>query len=313
MATARRLIKLGKSSLAITLPKKWVGEQGLREGDLVIVDEQNGSLVISVARQAEPEPSRVAHVSAKPQEEESLERIIIALYQAGYDVIRVSVSGGRTTQALRDALRRTLTRLIGLEVVEEGSDYVLLQMVADAAVMSLDRVLGRMELLVLNSLRELEIYAAEKDLEILRGIVERDEEVDKFYFLLSRQVSLALRNPAYLKQIGVEDRPLLLPMFNYGKTIERVGDVAVAIARVAPRIEVAGSAIEVARRAIEAGVRVFRTGDDEGKRFLAGLYADYFSRIKPDSLLDHLIGNIISLSLDMVESRIEYEVLRERR
>lgn len=312
MVTARRLIKLGKSSIAVTLPRKWVAEQGLREGDLVLIDEQNGSLIISAARQAEPEASKVAYVSAKPQDE-SLERIIIALYQAGYDVIRVTVPGARTTQALREILRRTLTRLIGLEVVEESSDYVLLQMVADAAVMSLDRVLGRMELLVLNSLKELEIYARERDLEILRGIVERDEEVDKFYFLLSRQVSLALKNPAYLKQIGVEDRPLLLPLFNYGKTIERVGDVTVAIARGAPLIDVPGSAIEVARRAIEAGVKVFRTGDDEGKRFLAGLYADYFSRVKLDSLLDHLIGNILSLSLDMVESRIEYEVLKEHR
>lgn len=299
--------------MAITLPKKWVGEQGLRGGDLVLIDEQNGMLVVSVARQAEPEPSKVARVAVQPREEESLERIIIALYQAGYDVIRVSVHGGRTTQALRDALRRALTRLIGLEVVEEGSDYVLLQMVADAAVMSIERVLGRMEVLILNSLKELEAHAARRELEVLRGIVERDEEVDKFYFLLSRQISLALRNPAYLKQIGIDERPLLLPIFNYGKTLERVGDVAVAIARVAHTIDIPGGSVGVARRAVEAGVKVFHTGDEQGKSFLAGLYTDYFSRVRPDSLLDHLIGNVISLSLDMVESRIEYEVLKERR
>lgn len=312
MVTARRLIKLGKSSLAITLPKRWVSEQGLREGDLVLIDEQNGSLILSVSRQEEPSPSKVAKIEVHPQEEESLERIVIALYQAGYNVMRVSIAGGRATQALRTSLRRTLTRLIGLEVVEEGPSYVLLQMVADASVMSLDRVLGRMEVLVLNSLRELEAYTVEKDPEILRDVIERDEEVDKFYFLLSRQVSLALRNPAYLKQLGVDNRLLLLPMFNYGKTIERVGDVAVAIARVAYYTPLTKSALEVARKAVEEGVRVFRTGDDHGKRFLAGLYADYFSRIKPDSLLDHLTGNILSLSLDMVESRIEYEVLSRR-
>jgi len=307
VVSARRLIRLGKSSLAVTLPRRWVESLGLREGDLVLVDEHNDYLMISVADRRREE-GRSAHVRAGRGEEDSLARMIIALYQAGYDVIRISTPEGRVS-ALRDSLRRTLSRLIGLEIMEEGADYIILQMVTDAAAMSAERVLNRMEILVLNSLKDLDLYLRSSDPSILADVVERDEEIDKFYFLLSRQVSLALRNPAYLKQMGVEDRPLLLPIFNYGKTLERVGDVLVSLARVAAHTRVEVDAIETARKAVEAGIRAFHLGDEASKRSIASLYTEYFSGAR-HSLVEHLIGNIVSLSLDMLESRVELEVLR---
>lgn len=307
MATARKLIKLGKSSLAVTLPRRWVESLGLKEGDLVLVDEHDDYLMILVADRRREE-GRSAHVRAGRGEEDSLARMIIALYQAGYDVIRISTPEGRVS-ALRESLRRTLSRLIGLEVVEEGADYIVLQMVTDAAAMSAERVLNRMEILVLNSLKDLDLYARSGDTSILADILERDEEIDKFYFLLSRQVSLALRNPAYLKQMGVEDRPLLLPIFNYGKTLERIGDVLVGLARAAAHARLESEAVETARRAVEAGIRAFHLGDENSKRNIVSLYTEYFSSPRY-SLVEHLIGNIVSLALDMLESRVELEVLQ---
>uniref|UniRef100_A0A7C3WUW9 Phosphate uptake regulator PhoU n=1 Tax=Thermofilum pendens TaxID=2269 RepID=A0A7C3WUW9_THEPE len=306
MASARKLIKLGKSSLAVTLPRKWVGELGLREGDLVLVEEHDDYLIISAADRRREEERR-AHIEAGRGEEDSLARMIIALYQAGYDVIRISTPEGRAS-ALRGTLRRTLSRLIGLEIVEEGADYVVLQMVTDAAAMSAERVLNRMEILVLNSLKDLDLYSRSGDTSILSDIVERDEEIDKFYFLLSRQVSQALKNPAYLRHIGVEDRPLLLPIFNYGKTLERVGDVLVGLARTAAYVRIETEAVEAARKAVEAGIKAFHLGDETSKRKIVSLYTEYFSSERY-SLVEHLIGNIISLSLDMLESRVELEVL----
>lgn len=310
MAHARKLIKLGKSSLAITLPRRWVESLELREGDLVLVDEHDDYLVILVAGRRREE-ERSASVRVGRGEEDSLARMIIALYQAGYDVIRISTSEGRVS-ALRESLRRTLSRLIGLEIVEEGADYIVLQMVTDAASLSAERVLNRMEILVLNSLKDLDLYARSGDASILADVVERDEEIDKFYFLLSRQVSLALRSPAYLKQMGVEDRPLLLPIFNYGKTLERVGDVLVGLARTAAHQRIKVEAIETARRAVEAGIRAFHLGDEASKRSIVSLYTEYFSTTR-DSLIEHLIGNVVSLALDMLESRVELEVLRTGR
>jgi len=72
---------------------------------------------------------------------------------------------------------------------------------------------------------------AQDHMQYLKSIIERDEELDKFYFLLSRQVALSLKSSSYAEKVGIPQRPLLLPYFNYAKTLERLGDVFVSLAK----------------------------------------------------------------------------------
>lgn len=312
MAYARKLIRLGKSSLAVTLPSKWLKRHSLREGDVVYLEEREEGLLVAPGLREQRERLEQARVELAPGEEESAERMIISFYQAGYSEIRIVYSGGRMPAGLLSQVRGSLARLVGLEVFEEGENYVQLQMVADTSTMSLERILSRMEILVKNDVRDLEDYYEEKDSSYLRSVVERDVELDKFYFLLSRQVALSLKSSSYAEKIGVKSRPLLLPYFNYGKTLERVGDVLVSIARALLAGEsIAKSHLHTARRAVENGINVFRTGDKASKSSLVNLYSRYFSTTHRQSLVDYLVGNLLSLSLDMLESRIDLEALEK--
>lgn len=310
VSTPRRLIKLGKASLAVTLPRRWVEERGLKEGDVVFVEEQGDVLLVSPSGRREEIPGDTKVLEAEPGDD-SIERMIIALYQAGYTAIKVVSRSGRVSPVLRETVRRTLKRLVGLEVFEEGSDYILLQMVADASTIEVPKVLSRMEVLVLNSIRDLEEFARTGDTSYLRDIIERDEEVDKFYFLLSRQVALSIMYDWYSSKVGIEDKTLLLPLFNYGKTLERLGDVLVGIARIAHLVDLTENHVNLIRSVFNAGVKAFKTGDEEAGREVLRLYREHFGKFEVSSLLDHLLGNILSLVLDMLESRVEMEVFRE--
>ncbi|QOJ79335.1 phosphate uptake regulator PhoU [Infirmifilum lucidum] len=311
MSLARRIIRLGRASLSITLPRTWVEKNNLKEGDTVFVEDYDNYLLISPVRRHEQFKEEVKVLEATPGDEDSLERMIIALYQAGYTSIKVVSRSGRVTPELRDSVRKTLKRLVGLEVFEEGSDYILLQMVADASLIEIPKVLGRMEVLVLNSIRDLEEFVATGDTSYLRDIIERDEEIDKFYFLLSRQVALSIMYSWYSPKVGVRNKALLLPLFNYGKTLERVGDVIASIARIAHLVNISADYVQLIRSSFENAVRAFKTGEEGAKLEIMKAYRDYFSHFEPSSLLDHLVGNILSLALDMLESRVEMEVFEE--
>ncbi len=311
MSLARKIIRLGRASLAITLPRAWVEKNNLKEGGTVFVEDYDDYLLISPVRRHEQFREEVKVLEATPGDEDSLERMIIALYQAGYTSIKVVSRSGRVTPELRDSVRKTLKRLVGLEVFEEGSDYILLQMVADASSIEIPKVLSRMEVLILNSIRDLEEFVATGDASYLRDIIERDEEIDKFYFLLSRQVALSIMYSWYSPKVGVRNKALLLPLFNYGKTLERVGDVIASIARIAHLVDISADHVQLIRSSFENAVRAFKTGEEEAKLEIMKAYRDYFSRFEPSSLLDHLVGNILSLALDMLESRVEMEVFEE--
>ncbi|MGC9107766.1 MAG: PhoU domain-containing protein [Infirmifilum sp.] len=311
MSTTRKLLKLGKTSLAVTLPREWVEKNGLREGDTLFLEEYDNYLLISPIMRREEFIEETKVLEAAQGDEDTVERMIIALYQAGYSSIKVVSTSGRVPLSLRETIRKTLKRLVGLEVFEEGSDYILLQMLANTASTEVPKVLNRMEVLILNSIKDLEEFVRTGDMSYLKDILERDEEVDKFYFLLSRQVNLSILYSWYLAKVGIPNKTLLLPIFNYGKTLERVGDVIVNIARIAHIVELSEEDIRVIHEAFEAGIKAFKTGDEESKLVITKTYREYFEKFESSSLIDHLLGNIISLILDMLESRVELEVFSE--
>ena len=43
----RKLIKQGLGGYTVYLPKKWIDERGLKQGDSVVIDEAEGALVIA--------------------------------------------------------------------------------------------------------------------------------------------------------------------------------------------------------------------------------------------------------------------------
>lgn len=307
----RNILKIGKSSLAITLPKKWVQKQGLKEGDEVVLEETTkGYLIIRPGVESIAEEGLTGVITIGKGRENSLERIIIAYYQAGYTKIKVKPATGRVDTHLREAVRKSLRRLIGLEIIEEGTDYITLETIVDTSSMKIDKVLSRMEILVLNSAKDLRDYTIYLDKDILRTIIGRDEDIDKFYFLLSRQVNLSLKYVGYSEKVGVEEPSLLLPLFSYGKTIERIGDVLVSIARMTKNSNLARENAEIIFRTIRSAINAFRNGNNRDMLTVTDTYQAFFKTFSMETWENYLTGNILSLCLDIIESKIEIDALR---
>jgi len=88
-SSVRKVLKLGRSTLAVTLPKQWVDALNLREGDYLLVDSIDTSALKLVTRRHEFEAGpRVCAINADLCEAPSmLTRMVIGAYLVGHKMI----------------------------------------------------------------------------------------------------------------------------------------------------------------------------------------------------------------------------------
>lgn len=86
----RKLVKLGRSTLVVSLPKYWVKLAGLNSGDVVsLVSQKDGSLAL-YSKDIRQEDQREIVLYINPGESEGiLTRKIVACYLNGYWTIRL--------------------------------------------------------------------------------------------------------------------------------------------------------------------------------------------------------------------------------
>ena len=112
----RKVQRVGKSSLAVSLPRDWVKQTGLKQGDLVtLAEDSDGALRL--------EPGYTERTTMKCninadlcKENELLSRLITGSYVLGYDTIVVSSKIELSSEHLEE-IRRVVKRLRGLEIV----------------------------------------------------------------------------------------------------------------------------------------------------------------------------------------------------
>jgi phosphate uptake regulator len=182
----------------VTIPKAWAKRVGLGAGSVVSYEErQDGRLLLSPKIDEERAPLEVV-LEASP----FVRREIIERYLLGYDIIRVQ-SKDNLSPEIREEVRRTTKRLVGLEVLEEDSRRIVLQCLVEPSLLNPERILRRLEMLSMPmQLDSVQSFVSSNE-ELSRGVVERDEEVDRWYFLLVRLVRAAIADTYLLEKIKV--------------------------------------------------------------------------------------------------------------
>jgi phosphate uptake regulator len=194
----RKLQRTPDGTYLVTIPKAWAKRVGLDAGSVVSYEErQDGRLLLSPKIDEERAPLEVV-LEASP----FVRREIIERYLLGYDIIRVQ-SKDTLSPDIRDEVRRTTKRLVGLEVLEEDSKKIVLQCLVEPSLLNPERILRRLEMLSMPmQLDSVQAFISSNG-ELAKGVVERDEEVDRWYFLLVRLVRAAISDTYLLEKIKV--------------------------------------------------------------------------------------------------------------
>ena len=231
----RKIQFTGKSSYIVSLPKEWVMDMGLKQGDQVVVTRQGTSTlqIVPAKRHTKPVEIEDATFEIQPDDESAtIVRKLVSLYFLGFSTINVKPKSGRLKPAQRIAVKDAVKRvLMGTEIIADSTDGITIQVLINLFELSVDGAFKRMLLIAKSMQNDALLALEEANIDLAKEVVNSDDEVDRFSFYIIRQLKIAIQNEHMLKDMGFENARSCLGYRVIVKNIERVGDHAVGIAK----------------------------------------------------------------------------------
>ncbi len=185
---------MGGGTVLISLPKGWATKNGIRKGSAVAVEELGErKLVVRPIEDVVKKP-RDTVVDYPREDVISVINDVTGAYLLGYDVIKVQGKNPITRED-RQRLKLTIGRLIGLEIMDEDSKQMTLQFLLERTMLNPERLARRMVSIIDGMLRDAVEGLSIGDRRLLSLVGERDDEVDRLYFLLVRTIRTATGDP----------------------------------------------------------------------------------------------------------------------
>ncbi len=207
-------------------------EIGLSAGDTVTLSPQpDRTLLISSEPNVEGRLYKATIELFQGDDPEDNFRLLVAHYLVGYDIIKLVSREGFSAsdrKFIKDAARQ---RLIGLEVIEESRNELILQSLLNYRDLSLEKAMQSMSRLVASMLEDVMRALHDNDLELAKDVIQRDDEVDRFYLLTVRQLKAAIEDPQLSEKIGIKCPRECLGYRLVTKSMERIGDHAELMAQ----------------------------------------------------------------------------------
>lgn len=221
----RRLQRVGASTFTVALPKEWVKARGLgakSEVDVQVLDD--GNIRISTIN-SEKRKEREILIKEKETDAGFLIRKIMAAYIAGYDVIKLDLSEVGPEFEVRDKLRKIIkNKMAGGEIVDESINSMTIQVILRPYEYPINKILMRMTSMVHNMILDVCKALASKNKNILLDVVERDDDIDKLYFMGSRWLSSIIEDKLSALDYDIKTGREVLEYRIIFRHVERVAD-----------------------------------------------------------------------------------------
>jgi len=227
----RRVLKAGHSSIAVTLPKPWAEAMNLRPGDLVVFDQNDdGTLFLR------PAPGPLIAAPGLPYLVEAhsfdtpglLERLVVGAYRVGHDSIEIRTQVALGPERIEE-LQQAARRLLGVSVVAQEPNRVLLQNFIDPSKYGLPQLVQRMKMILVALIEESETLVRKGTRS--RRLTSINEETNRVLALLVRQLFLASRDWSLARRIGSPDPRQLLEWRVVVHSLEELGGLVGEAAR----------------------------------------------------------------------------------
>jgi phosphate uptake regulator len=183
----RKLQLVGGSSYMVSLPKEWVSQYGLKQGDEVILNEYDDTIIIQPQR--EKEEVKVSVKEIPSYERRFLKRFIGSIYSLGVDKIEIE---DREAAKHITEISEISHHFIGMEVLDASNEKIILHCftIPDFDVLTIIR---RMFQILTGILSEIESIAEGEERKIEEKIRRFEEDFDRLYLLSVRLVNRGMK------------------------------------------------------------------------------------------------------------------------
>ena len=228
----RKVQQVGYSTLVVSLPREWVKQVGLKQGDVVsLMQDNDGSLRLTPGVSKEGREYIKSVIDGdKIQDEGLLTRIITGVYVVGHDAVQIMARKGLRKDQLEE-IRKATQRLTGINIVEQTLNHVTIQNFVDSTKFPVNGLLRRLYIIT-SSMQDAAFRGLKEGRrDLVNEVLHMENEVDRIYWLVVRQLLLASKDRTIGKKIGVESIQHVVGNRTIAKILENIGDSSEAIAK----------------------------------------------------------------------------------
>ncbi|MGQ9478895.1 MAG: PhoU domain-containing protein [Thermoproteota archaeon] len=228
MVWRRTIQKVGSGSFLVTLPKAWVRQNRVdesmsvtmimgRDGSLIIMPEDTNRHLGDVAE------IRISREGLRPQD------ALLGSYLLGYDAIVIRTDGEFSISDASE-IRSVVRRLPGAEISEETLKHMEVRILLNPEMATPEKLVRRQSSLAASMISDCVRALLKWDQKLAERVMERDEEVDRQYFLLVRVIRSAFRSPELQAKMDM-DFLKLMDLRMLVKYVEDSADQCVHVSR----------------------------------------------------------------------------------
>ncbi|QAU11752.1 phosphate uptake regulator PhoU [Halorubrum sp. BOL3-1] len=227
----RKVQVTGGSTYTVSIPKTWATDNDVEAGTEIEFYPDGDSLFLTP--RSEVERTR-GTLDVSDLIGQALRRAVTTMYVSGFDVIELEAAEITTEQ--RSTIRDAVQSLVGLEVLEETRDRVVVQDLLDSSELSIHNAVTRMRLISLSMLEDAITALTEGDHDLARDVIGRDDDLDRLWLVVSRIFRATLRTPKAAEELGLP-REECFDYHSSARQLERIGDHATKIAHLTLNID----------------------------------------------------------------------------
>ena len=229
----RALQQIGNSIL-VSLPSEWIKKNLLTKGKVISM-ETNSDNTISIyninqeqeikiefnyhyddrelssknAVDGKSKDNKISGIGKTTEDIKMLLNKIFGAYLLGYNVINIKSKESISFDD-SETIKKSIRKLIGLEIVDENNYNINLQFLLDAKTLNIEKILNMMNSIITGMFRET-IYSShgKPNLDLKKKIASRDDEIDRQYFLLVRLIRTAIMNKKLASTLNLSNIDML--------------------------------------------------------------------------------------------------------
>jgi phosphate uptake regulator len=224
MVETRKVQVTGGSTYTVSIPKEWATENGISAGSEVEFYPETDSLFMTPRSEDERTEGTLDIADLDGDE---LTRAVMTMYVSGFDII--ALESPRISTDQRRTIRQATQGLVGLEVLEETRDRVVIRDLLDSSELSIHNAVTRMRLIALSMLEDAVEALSDLDDDMARDVIQRDDDVDRLWMVVSRIFRSTLRTPKAAEELGLP-REICFDYQSSARQLERIADHATKIA-----------------------------------------------------------------------------------
>ena len=227
----RKVQVTGGSTYTVSIPKSWANENDVSAGSTVEFYPEGDSLFMTPTGDDERTEGTLDITGLAGTE---LVRAVMTMYVSGFDVI--VLESGRITNDQRGAIREAVQSLVGLEVLEETKNEIVIRDLLDSSELSIHNAVTRMRLIAASMLEDALLALRDLDRDLASDVIQRDDDVDRLWMVVSRIFRATLRTPKASEELGLP-REVCFDYHSSARQLERIGDHATKIAHLTLEID----------------------------------------------------------------------------